>query len=88
MAFQKALSIAELDNTCIYIYDPFEKDVDKKIIAICDNHKKASNALGVHSAVVHKSCASWSRFFSPILNKTVTCRLKSKNQKNHLSNKI
>jgi hypothetical protein len=75
MPLVRVISVAELDNTCIKVYDPHEPDPSKKQIAVFENHKKAGNALGVYPPMVHKSCSVKSRFFSPILKKEVTCRL-------------
>jgi hypothetical protein len=59
------------DNTCIKIYDP----VQKKLIAVYENFKKAGNKLGVSPSAIQHACARRGRTFSNILQEDIAPRL-------------
>lgn len=59
------------DNTCIKIYDP----VQKKLIAVYENFKKAGNKLGVSASAIQHACARRGRTFSHILQEDIAPRL-------------
>lgn len=62
------------DNTCIKVYDI----ATKSVIATYDNYRRASDGLGVTMKVISKRTIKKERFFSPKMNKEVTCRIARK----------
>lgn len=75
MSGLKKLNVAEMEHTCIKVFDPNEPDPLKKLLHVYDNCKKAAGALGVQPAAVHKSCSQKSRLYSKTLKRQITCRL-------------
>lgn len=63
------------DGLCVNVYDPEEKDVSKKLIAVHKNKWKAANALGITQSALDKKCNNKCRVFSPKLNKEVSVRI-------------
>lgn len=64
------------DNTCVKVYDP----VEKKLIAVYENYKKAGNKLGITSSAMQHACARKKRVLSPILRMEVAPRLSARKE--------
>ena len=62
------------ENTCVKVYDP----VEKKLIGVYENYKKAGNKLGVTSSAMQHACARKKRIFSPILKIQIAPRLSAR----------
>jgi hypothetical protein len=74
---KKANSTAGMfDNTCIKVYDP--NAITDKLIGAFENYQRAGNRLGLTPCIIQKRCTTKSRVYSPILDKEIAVRLKSK----------
>lgn len=79
------LYLKAYDKECIKIYNPNEKDLNKKLLKQLDRTTEAEKYLGITRRQVKYAMESKRRIYSPNLKMEVSIRLSNKNKKTNES---